>query len=58
MCNVTLKCVHETTVAMEGNKYYIIQVGNLSYPACNTHQLYCIVICGLSGSTMFVNIIS
>jgi fucose permease len=43
---------------MESNKCYIIQVCSLIYPARNAHQLYYIVICGLSGSVMFANIIS
>jgi hypothetical protein len=30
----------------------------LSYPACNAHAPYYIVICGLSGSTIFFHIIS
>ena len=31
---------------------------SLSYPACKEHKLYYVVICGLSGSTMFFDIIS
>ena len=33
-------------------------VCSLSYPACNAHAPYYIVICGLSGSTVFFHIIS
>jgi len=31
---------------------------SLSYPACKAHAPYYIVICGLSGSTIFFDIIS
>jgi hypothetical protein len=43
----------------KSNKYYIfwVCVCNLSYPACKAHAPYYIVICGLSGSTIFVHII-
>jgi len=33
-------------------------VCSLRYPACNTHAPYYVVICGLSGSTVFFPIIS
>ena len=33
-------------------------VCSLSYPACNELALYCIVICSLSGCTIFFHIIS
>jgi hypothetical protein len=28
-------------------------VGSLIYPDCNMHAPYCVVICGLSGCTIF-----
>jgi hypothetical protein len=39
----------------KSNTYYIVWkcVCCLSYPACNAHAPYYIVICGLSGSTIF-----
>jgi len=42
------------------NKYYIFRVCvcSLRYPACNAHAPHYIVICGLSGSTIFLHIIS
>jgi len=36
---------------------HILSVSNVSYPACNTHAPYHIVIRGLSGSTIFSHII-
>ena len=35
-----------------------VSVCSLSYPACNAHVLYYIVICGLSASTILLNITS
>ena len=42
------------------NKYYIfwVCVCSLRYPACKAHASYYIVACGLSGSTIFFQIIS
>ena len=42
------------------NKCYMFWmcVGSLRYPACNAHAPYYIVICGLSGCTVFSHIIS
>jgi len=42
----------------KSNRYYIfwVWVCSLSYPACNAHVLYYIVICGLPGSTNFSTI--
>ena len=42
------------------NKYYIfwVCVCSLNYLTCNGHTPYYIVICGLSGSTVFCHIIS
>jgi len=58
MYNVTLKliCFCATTVAME--KQYALHilrvcVYSLSYPACNEQAPYYVIICGLSGSTLF-----
>jgi hypothetical protein len=40
------------------NITYSVCVCGLSYPACKAHGVYCIVICGLPGSTIFFHIIS
>ena len=58
--NVTSRCVRVTTVAVKSNKYYIVWVCvcSLSYPTCKAHAPYYIVICDLSGSTIFFHIIS
>ena len=40
------------------NKYYSVCVCSFSYPVCEAHAPYYIVICGLSGSAIFVHIIS
>jgi hypothetical protein len=51
-------------VAMQSNKYRIlcvcvcVCVCDLSYPACNGHASYYIVVCDLSGPTIFVHVIS
>jgi len=56
MCNVILRYVHVTTVAVE--KQELINIMSvclyycLSYPACQLHFHYT-VICRLSGSTVF-----
>jgi hypothetical protein len=44
----------------KGNKYHVfwVCVCSLSYPACKTDALYYIVICDLSGCTIFFHIIS
>ena len=42
-------CCREEAISI---KYYE-SVCSLSYPACNAHAPYYIVICGLSGSTIF-----
>jgi hypothetical protein len=39
-------------------KHYAYVFSSLSYPACKAHAPYYIVICGLSGSTIFFHIIS
>jgi hypothetical protein len=56
--NVTLRGVRVTIDAVESNKYYIliVGVGSLSYPARKAHAPYYIVICGLSGSTIFLTL--
>ena len=58
--NVILRRVYMSIAAVEGNKYYIfcVCVCSLSYPACNAHVPYFMVICGLSVSTTFLHIIS
>jgi len=37
---------------------YWVRVCNPTYPACKAHAPYCMVICVLSGCTMFFDIIS
>jgi len=39
-------------------KYYNCVTACVSYPACNAHVPYYIVICGLSGSIILLHIIS
>jgi len=58
--NVTFKRLPLTIVAMEKQKYYIFWVCfcSFTYPACKAHASYCIVLCGLTGSTIFFHIIS
>jgi hypothetical protein len=53
--NVIFRRVCVTIVAWKKNNYYVIymHVCNLSYPACKTHALCYIVICGQSGSATF-----
>ena len=52
--NITLWLVRVTIVLpCKSNKYYVCCVYSLSYPACEAHAPYYIVICGLSGSTIF-----
>jgi len=49
--NVTMTGVHVTNVVVVKQKVFHILsvcVWNLSYPACNAHALYYIVICSLS----------
>ena len=57
--NVTRRSVRETTVAVE--KQYVLEtecVCSPSDPARKAHAQYYIVICGLSGCTVFFDIIS
>jgi hypothetical protein len=60
--SVILRWVLVTILAVEkqGNKYYVfwVRVCSLGYPACKAHAQYYIVICGLSGCTIFFHIIS
>ena len=68
---VTLRCVHITAVIVE--KQYVLHrlsvcvclcvcvcvcVCRLDYPVCKAHASYYIVVCGLSGFTVFFHIIS
>ena len=53
--------VRESLLPWKSNKYYItvyVRVCSLPYPACNSYAPYCDVICGPSGSTAFLDIIS
>jgi len=46
--------VRVTIFAVESNKHYYSKcLCSLSYPACKALTIYCIVICSLSGSTIF-----
>jgi len=59
--NVALRSVRVTIVTVESLQVLHILsvcVCSLSYPACNAHEPYFIVICGLSGCTIFFHIIS
>ena len=58
--NVTWRCVRATIVAVESRTYDTFWgcVSNLRYPECNAHAPYYTVICSLSGSTIFLHIIS
>jgi hypothetical protein len=58
--NITSRHVRVTMVAVGRIKYYIfwVYVCSLSYPACNAHEPHYIVIYGLSGCTIFLQIIS
>jgi hypothetical protein len=53
--NQRFRSVRVTIAAMENNKYYIcsVRVCSLSYSLWNARVPYCIVICGLSSSTIF-----
>jgi hypothetical protein len=54
--NVTLGLSRITIAAIESNKYHIVSLwlySCLSYPACQVHAPYYIVMCGLYGSSMF-----
>jgi hypothetical protein len=57
--NITLWRVCATIVAEESSMYYIfwVCVCSFGYTACNAHAPYYIVICGLSGSTVFFHLI-
>ena len=63
-CNVTLRRVRVSSVMVQKQYVlgtviaYVSVVCGLSYQTCNGHAPYCIVICGLSGSTIFFHIIS
>ena len=57
--NVTFRRVLVTTVAVEKQlvlHILSVYVSSRSYAACKVHVTCCIVICGLSGSTMFFHI--
>jgi len=58
--NIILRCVCIPLLLWNSSKYYIFQVHvcTLIYPACKTHVVYSIVICGLSGCTIISHIIS
>jgi hypothetical protein len=56
-----MRRVRVTIVAVEkaiSITYCELCVYSLSYPACKAHASYYIVICGLSGCTIFFHIIS
>jgi hypothetical protein len=53
--NVILMCVRVILLLWKNNKFYIFRVCvySLSYPACNADVMHYIVICDLSGCTIF-----
>jgi hypothetical protein len=51
MYNATLRRFRKTT----GNVSHILSVCSLSYTAYKAHGQYYVVICGLSGSTIFLS---
>ena len=55
-----MRCFRVKLLQRQSNNYYLfwLCVCSLSYPAYKTHAPYYIVICDLSGSTIFLNIIS
>ena len=56
---VTIWRFRATIVAVEKQELYIVEcVCSLRYSGCNAHAPYCIVICGLSGSTIVFHIVS
>jgi len=60
MYNVPLRRVLATIVADKSNNYYTTRtcICSLRYRACNARAPYFIVICGLSGCTIYFHIIS
>jgi hypothetical protein len=64
------QCVHKRNIEARSRNRYCLEkavsithsecmcVCSLSHLACKAHALYCIVICGLSGSTIFFHVIS
>ena len=50
--------IRVTIVVEKQSVRYSVCVCNVSYPACKAHAPYYVVICGLSGSTIFSHIIN
>jgi hypothetical protein len=59
-CNITLRHIHVTIVAMEKQSVVHICVCacSIAYPAYNSYAPYFVIICGSSGATIFFNIVS
>jgi hypothetical protein len=57
--NVTLESISETLVAVENSTFLCVcwRACNLAYPACKAQAPFSIVICNLSGSAIFLDII-
>jgi len=58
--NLTIRPFRVTIVAVESKTYFVFRVCvcSLSYATCKAHAPYYIVIYGLSGCTIFFQIIS
>ena len=58
--NVRVSAFVKPLLPWKNNKFYVfwVCVHSLIYPACNAHEPYCIVIWGLSDSTVSFHIIS
>ena len=57
-CNVTLRCVRATIVAVK--EQYVIHILSVCFVALGAQQAMCmrhIFVCGLAGSTIFFHII-
>ena len=58
LCVCVCVCGGEVMVPRRMGVCICVRTCRLAYPPCNAHASYSIVICGLSGSTIFFDIIS